>query len=109
MELMIIAGKAVPVLQLEHGLAVDRVYTGSFMTSLDMAGIWGSWSPFLQPTTSISLPQLYAGFSISVMKADQAILDRLDAPTKAPNWPVGAEGSFLFVYYCTGLCMGGMR
>ncbi|XP_060171240.1 putative 3,4-dihydroxy-2-butanone kinase isoform X2 [Lycium barbarum] len=70
MELMIIAGKAVPGLQLEHGLAVDRVYTGSFMTSLDMAG-----------------------FSISVMKADQAILDRLDAPTKAPNWPVGAEGN----------------
>lgn len=29
------------------------------------------------------------------MKADQAILDRLDAPTNAPNWPVGAEGQFL--------------
>lgn len=42
MELMIIAGKAVPGLQLEHGLAVDRVYTGSFVTSLDMAGISGS-------------------------------------------------------------------
>lgn len=39
MELMIVAGKAVPKLQLEHGLAVDRVYTGSFMTSLDMAGL----------------------------------------------------------------------
>jgi len=39
------------------------------------------------------------------MKADQAILDRLDAPTKAPNWPVGAEGQFLFVYYYVGLCM----
>ncbi|WVZ09146.1 hypothetical protein V8G54_013676 [Vigna mungo] len=38
MELMIIVGKTVPKLQLEHGLAVDRVYTGSFMTSLDMAG-----------------------------------------------------------------------
>lgn len=69
MELMIAAGKAVPVLQLEHGLAVDRVYTGSFMTSLDMAG-----------------------FSITVMKADQKILNRLDAPTRAPNWPVGADG-----------------
>ena len=42
MELMIAAGKAVPKLQLEHGLAVDRVYTGSFMTSLDMAGL-PSW------------------------------------------------------------------
>lgn len=40
MELMIAAGKAVPRLQLEHGLAVDRVYTGSFMTSLDMAGLF---------------------------------------------------------------------
>lgn len=39
MELMIVARKAVPELQLEHGLAVDRVYTGSFMTSLDMAGM----------------------------------------------------------------------
>ncbi|KAF5734598.1 putative 3 4-dihydroxy-2-butanone kinase [Tripterygium wilfordii] len=70
MELMIAVGKAVPQLQLEHGLAVDRVYTGSFMTSLDMAG-----------------------FSISIMKADQAILRRLDAPTKAPYWPVGVDGN----------------
>ncbi|KAJ0264328.1 hypothetical protein HA466_0027000 [Hirschfeldia incana] len=70
MELMIAAGKAVPKLQLEFGLAVDRVYTGLFMTSLDMAG-----------------------FSISIMKADQSILDRLDAPTKAPSWPVGTDGN----------------
>ncbi|CAF2218671.1 BnaA08g03250D [Brassica napus] len=70
MELMIAAGKAVPKLQLEFGLAVDRVYTGSFMSSLDMAG-----------------------FSISIMKADQSILERLDAPTKAPSWPVGADGN----------------
>ncbi|XP_020582856.1 putative 3,4-dihydroxy-2-butanone kinase [Phalaenopsis equestris] len=69
MELMIAAGKAVPQLQLEHGLAVDRVYTGSFMTSLDMAG-----------------------FSISIMRADRVILQRLDAPTKAPFWPVSVEG-----------------
>lgn len=39
MELMIAAGKAVPQLMVEHGLAVDRVYTGSFMTSLDMEGL----------------------------------------------------------------------
>ncbi|KAL9669996.1 hypothetical protein QQ045_007546 [Rhodiola kirilowii] len=69
MELMITAGKTVPLMQLNHGLAVDRVYTGSFMTSLDMAG-----------------------FSISIMKADEKILQRLDAPTKAPSWPVGVEG-----------------
>ncbi|KAG4381684.1 hypothetical protein GLYMA_15G201250v4 [Glycine max] len=70
MELMITAEKTVPILQLEHGLAVDRVYTGSFMTSLDMAG-----------------------FSISIMKADPVILQRLDAPTKAPYWPVAANGN----------------
>ncbi|KAL1824785.1 putative 3,4-dihydroxy-2-butanone kinase [Daucus carota subsp. sativus] len=70
MELMIIAGKAIPKVQLEHGLAVDRVYTGSFMTSLDMAG-----------------------FSVSIMKVDQAILQRLDAKTKAPHWPVGVDGN----------------
>ncbi|KAK6153885.1 hypothetical protein DH2020_013524 [Rehmannia glutinosa] len=70
MELMIAAGKVVPRLQLEHGLAVERVYTGSFMTSLDMAG-----------------------FSITVMNIEQTILNRLDAPTKAPNWPVGVDGS----------------
>ncbi|XP_021724780.1 putative 3,4-dihydroxy-2-butanone kinase isoform X2 [Chenopodium quinoa] len=69
-ELMVAAGKAVPRLQLEHGLAVDRVYTGSFMTSLDMAGL-----------------------SITVMKVDEGILQRLDAPTKAPAWPVGLDGN----------------
>ncbi|OIW20593.1 hypothetical protein TanjilG_16092 [Lupinus angustifolius] len=69
MELMIVAGKAVPKLQLEHGLAVDRVYTGSFMTSIDMAG-----------------------FSISIMRADLPILQRLDAATKAPYWPVAVDG-----------------
>ncbi|KAF6150762.1 hypothetical protein GIB67_020845 [Kingdonia uniflora] len=70
MELMIATGKIVPKLQVEHGLAVDRVYTGSFMTSLDMAG-----------------------FSISIMKADPEILHRLDAPTQAPYWPVGVSGA----------------
>ncbi|KAI6694242.1 hypothetical protein NL676_021952 [Syzygium grande] len=63
MEIVIAAGKAVPKLQLEHGLAVDRGYTGSFMTSLDMAG-----------------------FSITIMKSDESILQRLDAVTSAPNW-----------------------
>ncbi|KAK2367604.1 Dihydroxyacetone kinase [Trifolium repens] len=69
MELMIAAGKAVPQLMVEHGLAVDRVYTGSFMTSLDMEGL-----------------------SISIMRADPSILQRLDAETKAPYWPVGVSG-----------------
>ncbi|KAI4329968.1 hypothetical protein MLD38_028288 [Melastoma candidum] len=69
MELMIAAGKAVPKLQLEHGLAVDRVYTGSFMTSLDMAG-----------------------FSLTIMKSEESVLKYLDAPTRAPHWPVAVDG-----------------
>ncbi|WVZ60300.1 hypothetical protein U9M48_010345 [Paspalum notatum var. saurae] len=70
MELMIAARKAVPELQLVYGIAVDRVYTGTLMTSLDMAGL-----------------------SITIMKSDESILKRLDAPTKAPAWPVGSEGN----------------
>jgi hypothetical protein len=58
MELMIAAREVVPALQLEYGVAVDRVYTGSPMTSLDMAG-----------------------FSITIMKLDENILLRLYAPT----------------------------
>ncbi|XP_078170681.1 putative 3,4-dihydroxy-2-butanone kinase isoform X2 [Carex rostrata] len=69
MELMIAARKAIRELQGVHGFAVDRVYTGSFMTSLDMAG-----------------------FSITLMKSEPAILECLDAPTKAPCWPIGTEG-----------------
>ncbi|NP_001148575.2 3,4-dihydroxy-2-butanone kinase [Zea mays] len=70
MELMIAARKAVPELQLVYGIAVDRVYTGTLMTSLDMAGL-----------------------SITIMKSGESILKRLDAPTKAPAWPVGSEGN----------------
>lgn len=69
MELMIAAGKAVAQLQIEHGLAVERVYTGSFMTSLDMAGM-----------------------SLSVLKVDDPILKSLDSATQAPAWPVGVGG-----------------
>ncbi|KAJ7542479.1 hypothetical protein O6H91_10G108400 [Diphasiastrum complanatum] len=69
MELMIAAGKAVAQLQLDYGLAVERVYTGCFMTSLDMAGM-----------------------SISLVKVDDDILERLDTATKAPAWPVGVNG-----------------
>ena len=29
------------------------------------------------------------------MRSDENILQRLDAPTKAPSWPVGSEGSYL--------------
>lgn len=35
---------------------------------------------------------LCIGLSLSVLKVDDAILQRLDAPTKAPAWPVGVAG-----------------
>ncbi|KAH9532374.1 hypothetical protein CY35_19G089900 [Sphagnum magellanicum] len=69
MELMIAAGEAIAQLQLDHGMAVERVYTGSFMTSLDMAGM-----------------------SLSVLNVDDSILDALDSPTQAPAWPTGVAG-----------------
>ena len=38
----------------------------------------------------------FAGLSITIMKSDDSILKRLDAPTKAPAWPVGSEGELIW-------------
>jgi len=54
----------------DYRLVVDKVYTELFMTSLDMEGL-----------------------SISIMKTNPSILQRLDAETKAPYWPVGVSGN----------------
>lgn len=95
MELMITCGKVVPRLQLEHGLAVDRVYTGSFMTSLDMSGLLSQkrMSFVCLAIFVISFLKLLSGFSITIMKSEPAILQRLDAPTKAPYWPIAVDGT----------------
>ena len=80
MELMISAGKTVPKLQLEFGLAVERVYTGSFMTSLDMAGLLLIKKIlYLLELLFIINTMFLSGFSISIMKADQTLLQLLDA------------------------------
>ncbi|KAI3970180.1 hypothetical protein MKW92_003054 [Papaver armeniacum] len=42
--------------------------------------------------TSLDMAACVYRFSISIMKADESILKRLDAPTRAPSWPVGADG-----------------
>lgn len=63
MELGIIARRAAATLE-SHGVVVSRVYAGTFMSSLDAAGV-----------------------SISVMKVDEERLRLLDAPTSAPAWP----------------------
>nr|KAJ0217592.1 hypothetical protein LSAT_V11C300130970 [Lactuca sativa] len=54
--------------ELEQGVVVVTVYAGSFMTSLDMGA-----------------------FSISIIKAEQAILQCLDVAAKAPHWPIGVD------------------
>jgi dihydroxyacetone kinase len=68
MELAIIARHAVPLLA-SKGYAVDRIYAGTFLSSLDMAGI-----------------------SISVLGVNDEWLGWLDAPTTAPAWPNVPKG-----------------
>ncbi len=66
MELAIVARRAVAVLE-GRSLAVERVYMGTFLSSLEMAGV-----------------------SLSVLPVDDERLARLDAPTDAPAWPNAA-------------------
>ena len=63
MELAIVARHAVPFLE-NKGYTVERIYAGTFLSSLDMAGI-----------------------SISVLGINDEWLGWLDAPTMAPAWP----------------------
>jgi triose/dihydroxyacetone kinase / FAD-AMP lyase (cyclizing) len=63
MELAIVARHAVPFL-VSNGYTVERIYAGTFLSSLDMAGI-----------------------SISVLGINDEWLGWLDAPTTAPAWP----------------------
>jgi triose/dihydroxyacetone kinase / FAD-AMP lyase (cyclizing) len=63
MELAIIARHAVSLLASEE-YTVERIYAGTFLSSLDMAGI-----------------------SISVLGVNDERLGWLDAPTTAPAWP----------------------
>jgi dihydroxyacetone kinase len=62
MELAIVTRRAVAVLR-ERGLVIERVYLGTFLSALEMAGI-----------------------SLSVLPVDDKRLARLDAPTEAPAW-----------------------
>ena len=63
MELAIVARNALLFLE-SKGFTVERIYAGTFLSSLDMAGI-----------------------SISVLGVDDERLRWLDAPTTAPGWP----------------------
>jgi dihydroxyacetone kinase len=63
MELAILARHVVPYLEKE-GFTVERLYAGTFLSSLDMAGV-----------------------SISVLGLNEGWLRWLDTPTTAPSWP----------------------
>jgi dihydroxyacetone kinase len=63
MELAIVARHAMPFLE-SKGFTVERIYAGTFLSSLDMAGI-----------------------SISVLGVNDERLRWLDAATTAPAWP----------------------
>jgi dihydroxyacetone kinase len=63
MELAVVARRAVAVLE-GRGLAVERVYLGTFLSALEMAGA-----------------------SLTVLPVDDGRLALLDAPTDAPAWP----------------------
>lgn len=66
MELAIFARSALAALAAEK-VAVERVYAGAFMTSLDAAGV-----------------------SLSSLRVDDERLRLLDAPTSAPAWPLNS-------------------
>jgi dihydroxyacetone kinase len=66
MELAVVARRAIAILE-ERGLMVERVYVGTFLSALEMAGV-----------------------SLSLLPVDSARLALLDAPTEAPAWPNAA-------------------
>jgi dihydroxyacetone kinase len=63
MELAIVTRRAVAVLR-NRGLTIERVYMGTFLSALEMAGV-----------------------SLSILPVDERLLARLDAATEAPAWP----------------------
>jgi dihydroxyacetone kinase len=68
MELAVVARHVVPFLE-GNGFTVERIYAGTFLSSLDMAGI-----------------------SITLLGVNDEWLRLLDASTLAPAWPSGLRG-----------------
>jgi dihydroxyacetone kinase len=66
MELAVVTRRAVGVLE-SQGLEIERVYLGTFLSALEMAGV-----------------------SLTVLPVDDGRLALLDAPTDAPAWPNAA-------------------
>ncbi|WP_347814888.1 dihydroxyacetone kinase subunit DhaK [Aureimonas sp. SK2] len=68
MEMQIVAHGAVAAAS-SHGLRIERLWTGTFLTALEMAGC-----------------------SLSLLRADAETLRLLDAPAFAPAWPGRGAG-----------------
>lgn len=66
---MIIAGKAASLIQEHHGLVLDKLYAGTFVTSLEKNGI-----------------------SISIIRSDPYIFRWMVCKTSAPFWPSSDNG-----------------
>ncbi|EFN51059.1 hypothetical protein CHLNCDRAFT_28367 [Chlorella variabilis] len=64
LEMHVAAHAAAQLVQSQLHVELERLYCGRFMTSLDMHGL-----------------------SITLLRLDDATLELLDAPTKAPAWP----------------------
>ncbi len=67
MELAIVACRAVAALE-SRGIVVERVYAGTFISSLDAAGV-----------------------SVSILRVNDERVELLDAPTFAPAWPCASK------------------
>ena len=63
MELAIVSRRAMAVLR-DRGIRIERAWCGNFMTALEMPGC-----------------------SLTLLRVDDAMLARLDAPTEASAWP----------------------
>lgn len=103
-QVSLVTRKVVQVLESSpRSLVIDRVFTGPFMTSLDMAGVSltilkvrGKMSsmvfhinllPFVSPSLGVDLSDCRCLCATPrALQVDESRLSRLSAPTSAPGW-----------------------
>jgi len=83
LELGIMTNAAIHCLTQHHKLRVERVYAGSFMTSLAMAGVSLTVLQ-LTPTAGRPAPAIHGGEQLSFSEC-------LDFPTFAPGWQASSQ------------------
>lgn len=83
LELGIVTNAAIHCLTQHHKLRVERVYAGSFMTSLAMAGVSLTVLQ-LTPTAGRPAPTIHGGEQLSFSEC-------LDFPTFAPGWQASSQ------------------